>query len=168
MSLSISNYEAEFVIKWLCLSVLTNIYWQVEIIKCSSCLALVNLVIVDNYYSINQSQRVKRCSVKTWLVTVLSFYFRDASQKLYLPKPRTDYTTWSVASVVAELLFETIFLRIFARQYLYATSREELINGSLYRTPTWQICNPVNRKFYLRWISSLFSIVIMIFLPCFK
>jgi len=67
-----------------------------------------------------------------------------------------ELTTWSVASVIVELLFGTIFLRISALQNLYATSREVLINGSLYRTPTRQICKPVNSKFYLRWISSLF------------
>ena len=74
-----------------------------------------------------------------------------------------ELTTWSVVPVIAELLFGTIFLRISALQNLCATSIEELINGSLYWTPTRQICKPVNRKFYLRWISSLFSIVILIF-----
>ena len=76
-----------------------------------------------------------------------------------------ELTTWSVVSVIAELVFGTIFLRISALQHLYATSREKLINGSLHRTPTRQICKPVNRKLYLSWISS-FSIVILIFLPC--
>ena len=70
-----------------------------------------------------------------------------------------ELTTWSVVSVIAELLFGTIFLRISALQHLYATSREELINGSLYRTPTRQICKPVNRKFYLRWISFCFLLL---------
>lgn len=78
-----------------------------------------------------------------------------------------ELTTWSVASVIAELLFGKIFLRISALQNLYTTSREVLINGSLYRTLTQQICKPVNSKFYLRWISSLFYNVILIFLPCF-
>ena len=65
----------------------------------------------------------------------LSFDLRDASQKLYLPKPRIssitsvgegrpdtrerrksslnqELTTWSVASAIAELLFGTIFLKL--------------------------------------------------------
>ena len=58
-----------------------------------------------------------------------------------------ELTTWSVPSVIAELRFGTISRRISALQNLYATSREELMNGSLYRTPTRQICKPVNRKF---------------------
>ena len=79
----------------------------------------------------------------------LSFDLRDASQKLYLPKPRTDYLKRSFSYSGASQ-FVTIFLRISAIQNLHASSREELINGSLYRTPTRQICKPVNRKFYLR------------------
>ena len=76
----------------------------------------------------------------------LSFDLRDASQKLYLPKPRIDYLKRSLS----ELIFGTISLRISALQNIYATLREELINGSLYRTPTRQICKPVKRKFYVR------------------
>ena len=76
----------------------------------------------------------------------LSFDLRDASQKLYLPKPRTDYLkrcfSYSGASLWNDLPEDIIS----ALQSLYATSREELINGSLYRTPTRQICKTVNRK----------------------
>ena len=112
------------------------------------------------YKCVNKLAPNYLCNMST--PRTLSFDLRDARQKLYLPKPRTD------ASVIAEILFGTIFLRISALQNLYATSREELINGSLYRTPTRQIRKPGNKKFYLRWISSLFSIVMLIFLPCFK
>ena len=76
----------------------------------------------------------------------LSFDLRDLSQKLY----------WLAET--EKLLFGTIFLRTFALQTLHATWRDwELINGGcLYRTPTRQMCKPVNRKFDARWISSVF------------
>ena len=78
----------------------------------------------------------------------LSFDLGDASQKLYLPKPRTDHLKRSF-SYSGGSLWNDLPEDIRTRN-LYATLREELINGSLYRTPTWQISKPVNRKFYLR------------------
>ena len=81
----------------------------------------------------------------------LSFDLHDTRQKLYLPKPRTDYLKRThVASVLAEPLYGMIFQRSFALQNLYTTSREILINGSLHWTRTQQICKlSVNRKFYI-------------------
>ena len=63
----------------------------------------------------------------------LSFDLRDASQKLYLLKLRTDYLKRSFSYSGGYLIAEVIFLRISGLQNLYATSKE-LINGSLYRT----------------------------------
>ena len=91
----------------------------------------------------------------------LFFDLREASQKLYLLKPRTDYLKRSFS---------------YSGAYLWNDLSEDIrttksLSNFKRRIDKWlsvsdsrlQICKPVNRKFYLR-----ISIVILIFLPCFK
>ena len=88
------------------------------------------------------------CLCNMFTPSALSFDLRDASQKLYLPKPRTDYLKHSFSYSVASL-WNDLPEDICTTKSLHNFKRK-LRNGSLYWTPTRQICKPVNRKCYLR------------------
>ena len=81
-----------------------------------------------------------RCNMFT--PRALPFDLRDASPKLHLPKPRTDYLKrsfcYSGASLWNDLPEDIRTIKSLGNF------------NCLYRTPTRQICKPVNRKFYVR------------------
>ena len=91
------------------------------------------------YKCVNKLAPDYLCNILT--LKISSFYLRNVTQKLSLPKPRTDYLKRSFSSVVRFMEDHgTISPKIYALKNPYT-------NGSLHRTPTRQICKPVKRKF---------------------
>jgi len=112
------------------------------------------------YKCVNKLAPVYFCNM--FSPRTFSFELRDARQNCVYRNQ--ELIPWSAASVTVELLYETIFQRYLALQNLKTSTREALINGSLHRTPTRQVCKPVNRKFYM-WCFFFSIIVMLIFLP---